>query len=234
MATSYLEKLYKTFGSLFVRTINGKKPDDAGDVAIDECLPLSGGTMNGSITFSKAEAIYRDVNNSWLRLCGGKTINSGAYLLLDGDERVGNFRLCTKSSGGASRSLYGDPSGNLMWDNKNIVRSVNGTTADASGNVTITLPSPEAYVTETWFSGRNWYRVWSDGFIEQGGELGEGISGTITLHKAFASNNYMVLGSFSKISSDGTPGPIQFSVVNTTRFSYGKGWDAAIWYAYGK
>lgn len=30
---------------------------------------------------------------------------------------------------------------------------------------------PKAYVTGTWHSGNSWYRVWSDGFIEQGGKF---------------------------------------------------------------
>lgn len=28
---------------------------------------------------------------------------------------------------------------------------------------------PKAYIVETWVSGSRWYRVWNDGFIEQGG-----------------------------------------------------------------
>lgn len=30
---------------------------------------------------------------------------------------------------------------------------------------------PKAYVTETWRSGAQWYRRWSDGWLEQGGRL---------------------------------------------------------------
>lgn len=51
---------------------------------------------------------------------------------------------------------------------------------------------PKAYVTETWHSGTSWYRVWSDGFIEQGGKLT--FTGTttirreITFNKPFASS----------------------------------------------
>lgn len=30
---------------------------------------------------------------------------------------------------------------------------------------------PKAYVTETWSSGAQWYRRWSDGRLEQGGRL---------------------------------------------------------------
>lgn len=51
---------------------------------------------------------------------------------------------------------------------------------------------PKAYVTETWHSRTSWYRVWSDGFIEQGGKLT--FTGTtsiireITFNKPFASS----------------------------------------------
>lgn len=31
--------------------------------------------------------------------------------------------------------------------------------------------SPNAYVTKTWRSGTQWYRRWSDGWLEQGGRL---------------------------------------------------------------
>lgn len=51
---------------------------------------------------------------------------------------------------------------------------------------------PKAYVTETWHSGTSWYRVWSDGFIEQGGKLtltgAASITREITFNKPFASS----------------------------------------------
>lgn len=51
---------------------------------------------------------------------------------------------------------------------------------------------PKAYVTETWHLGTSWYRVWSDGFIEQGGTLTftstASIIRVITFNKPFASS----------------------------------------------
>ena len=46
------------------------------------------------------------------------------------------------------------------------------------------------YVTETFDDGTNWYRKWSDGWIEQGGVVG-GVK-TITLNLPMATNNYYV------------------------------------------
>ena len=85
-------------------------------------------------------------------------------------------------------------------------KTVNGNRPDGSGNVNLGLhavatsgnyndltnkPSipanPNAYVTQTWRSGTEWYRVWSDGWIEQGGH---GTGGTCTFNKSFSNTNY--------------------------------------------
>jgi hypothetical protein len=49
------------------------------------------------------------------------------------------------------------------------------------------IPQPRTYVTKTWRSGTEWYRVWSDGFIEQGGH---GTGSTCTFSKPFSNKNY--------------------------------------------
>lgn len=49
------------------------------------------------------------------------------------------------------------------------------------------IPQPRTYVMNTWRSGTEWYRVWSDGFIEQGGH-GTGI--VCNFSKAFSNTNY--------------------------------------------
>lgn len=54
-----------------------------------------------------------------------------------------------------------------------------------------TRPNPNAYVTETWQSGTEWYRVWNDGLIEQGGRANSaGNTTDLTMHKEFTTNNY--------------------------------------------
>lgn len=53
--------------------------------------------------------------------------------------------------------------------------------------------SADAYVVETWRSGTEWYRVWSDGFIEQGGcfESSSAVSNkTISLPKEMPNADY--------------------------------------------
>lgn len=47
----------------------------------------------------------------------------------------------------------------------------------------------QAHIVEAWKSDSSWYRVWSDGFIEQGGITGT-LSYTVTFPKAFSNTDY--------------------------------------------
>lgn len=55
-------------------------------------------------------------------------------------------------------------------------------------------PEPNAYIVQTWKSGSSWYRVYSDGFIEQGGAIDTVNSSwtTVSFHKPYAGTNYTV------------------------------------------
>ena len=73
-----------------------------------------------------------------------------------------------------------------------------------NGNAVVTRSSSsttDVYITSTYHSGASWYRVWSDGFIEQGGKSGAGGTVTVTLPKAFTTTQYQVL-----VSDNGSNG----------------------------
>ena len=53
-------------------------------------------------------------------------------------------------------------------------------------------PTPNAYVTETYRNGKAFYRVWSNGFIEQWGFASGSEIMTVTLHKPYSDNQYNV------------------------------------------
>ena len=55
--------------------------------------------------------------------------------------------------------------------------------------------SGTAYITETWTNGSSWYRIWSDGWIEQGGFAVYGYAPKVivTLNKALTNNDYTIL-----------------------------------------
>lgn len=51
-------------------------------------------------------------------------------------------------------------------------------------------------IVEEWHEGSEWYRVWSNGLIEQGGSetTNSGGGGTITFKKPFSSSDYSISG----------------------------------------
>lgn len=96
-------------------------------------------------------------------------------------------------------------------NNAKYVKSVDNISADVNGNVSLGLhavatsgnyndltnkpmiPStPNAYVTATWKSGSNWYRKWSDGFIEQSGTFSGGGDMFVNLITPFSTITYAV------------------------------------------
>lgn len=54
-------------------------------------------------------------------------------------------------------------------------------------------------------NGKTWYRVWPDGWIEQGGEAAAGTSVTITFPKAFKNTNYTVVATTISMMLKHTP-----------------------------
>lgn len=63
-----------------------------------------------------------------------------------------------------------------------------------------------AVVTQNYLNGTSWYRVWSDGFIEQGGTVTASSSSTqsITFLKPFTDTNYSLVNAVSKSSVGAT------------------------------
>ena len=172
-------------------------------------LPLSGGTMTGNLkSSSKSWSIQKTTTDGNLTLRGGTSIDNGAILVLGGKDDstyLGQFFI-RATNASANSSLVGYPDGKLTWGGKHIVRTVNGSTADASGNVTISLPTPKAYVTETWSSGKNWYRKYSDGWIEQGGSISfsnDSHANSVTFPVAFSNTNYTLTFGIISTSTGG-------------------------------
>lgn len=80
---------------------------------------------------------------------------------------------------------------------------------------------PKAYVTQTWRSGAQWYRRWSDGRLEQGGRLklevwtgGHDTNGTFSLPTAFSNDTYTTV-----VTGEGGFGWATLKVVSQTTSS---------------
>ena len=68
-------------------------------------------------------------------------------------------------------------------------------------------------VVETWKSGGEWYRKWSDGWIEQGGWTSDGA--TTTLHVPFSDTHYTLLATAS-VGSGETKATSELATERTT------------------
>lgn len=190
--------------------------------AVQKYLPLTGGTLNGNTTFAseihlrpsqyptielgyiRAENIekYKFVamyanNGSANDPCGGFEAFAS-----DCPSNPSGFNCRARGANNEFYDLAGRKDGSLKWYGKNIVRSVNGIDADTNGNVSI---GKGVYLTGSWTSGRNWYRVYSDGWIGQGGFIANyPMSWTVAnLLKAFATSNYTLLVATEKVNGGG-------------------------------
>lgn len=80
------------------------------------------------------------------------------------------------------------------------------------------------YVYETWSSRTSWYRVWSDGWIEQGGSkegsLKNGALQTLTLPKAYKDASYIITGIGIKRSNLWGYASIEENTVTNNSFRY--------------
>lgn len=93
-------------------------------------LPLAGGTMTGTITFTPANNTYlirRADNNGQLVIVGGDSgaASSGAKLYLYGSGHgtyPGNFGLQAGASDGTYKALTGKSDGSLTWDGEDVER----------------------------------------------------------------------------------------------------------------
>ena len=169
--------------------------DGAGNVITDTYVKKTGAVLSGDLGFSSTGYIYETTNDKQLMLAGGNGWNNGAGLALQGKDQSdnpGGFLLSTRlSDAKPGYQLRGTREGLLQWSGTNLVRSVNGVRAGDNGNVQLGLG---VYLVQSWRNKHSWYRVWSDGWCEQGAtnDVGYG-SNTITLLKAFKDNQYNVL-----------------------------------------
>lgn len=66
-----------------------------------------------------------------------------------------------------------------------------------------------AFVTESWTNGTNWYRKYSDGWIEQGGFKAQSSTNSmVTLNTAFTNTNYTVLTTVNRDVSASSSSPV--------------------------
>lgn len=122
-------------------------------------------------------------------------------------------------------------------DIQNVMSAVNAVQANLTqieSNID-QIPQPSAYVTQTWRSGTQWYRRWSNGWIEQGGH---GSGNTCTFPIVFSNTNYTFVVQHSSgynihpdwVARYENRTNRKTSTTGITTYENNSGWD---WYACG-
>lgn len=76
------------------------------------------------------------------------------------------------------------------------------------------------YITDTYSDGNNWYRKYSNGWVEQGGYIQSLFNDKVTLHVPMKDTNYTVLtGKNYNSSSVGSSAAINVYSKTTTDFT---------------
>lgn len=123
-------------------------------------------------------------------------------------------------------------------DIQNVMSAVNAVQANVENIQANMPPRSSVYVKEIWKSGTEWRRIFSDGWVEQGGIL-KGSSGTVSFHKGFSNTDYTFLHTPNLSGMSGQRFALEVSSKTTTsiKVSMGGGANTAppsmFWVAYG-
>lgn len=171
---------------------------------------------------------------------GIKTFNGSTPIILNNTTGK-NCRLQLKDS----TTTYGDSGVEIFQATSNnfnqfLIHFMNGNQypfhidQDASDSSKFTTyidkKLVKGFVTEAYISGTNWYRIWSDNWIEQGGCWTGSTGTTVTLLKAFRDTNWTLAfanwGGTCYARKSGTNQIVMHDVANANSQGYS-------WYACG-
>ena len=177
---------------------------EEGQAKLDAKLDKSGDTMTGELTIEGNYPYlnFKDIDTD--SSVAPSTFQSlGSVFIRDKNEQVTGYlqnsvttQNLVQTTIGARRRINGteltsslalavDGSGNILFAFP-MCTTKPTTTSSARGNKV-------AVVTQNYLNGTSWYRVWSDGFCEQGGSFTSSASThTVSLLKSFSGTNYTV------------------------------------------
>lgn len=167
-----------------------------------DIITSNGGTIRNTLYYGGHD-MYCDKDNDIIAIYGSThhTIG-GASLVLHGgiqsneygESNISAFKLTSKSyDTSVSKTLYGHYSKGLLWDNKEVICLV-----------------------AHWQSGNRWYRKYSNGWIEQGGNWSTANT-TLSFNTPFSNTNYTIVGSENQ--GDDNARAIKFNRNNATTTS---------------
>ena len=155
-------------------------------------LALTGGKMSGGIEREGTTIMWREILDANKKSsCGLYQSTYNGYMPMlnmmttDGRVGIGTYQNYLRMTYFLNTNTTNSPDNYLHLDSSSA--TVNG--------------KPIVCVTK-WTSGTSWYRVYSDGWIEQGGYFNCSTNGkTVTFHKAFSNTNYYLDGNASQTTA---------------------------------
>lgn len=174
----------------FVKSVNGINAGDGGNVDLG-IIPISqGGTGASTAEQARTNLGIKDIATyDVLPIANGGT---GATSASQARTNLGLSTAVTGASisGTEITLIFADGTTKTLTTQDNGYHTGNATSI---GGASATKP---AVIVDSYRSGTEWYRVWSDGWVEQGGVVvtSSGNSKTATLLKPFADTNYTIVG----------------------------------------
>ena len=240
-----------------VQSVNGVTPDVTGNVTINmdtsnfvtltteqtitgakkfNTMEVTGATvLRGQTSAELLHVTGAETNDSTLTVTGKTTLNGG----------VAMSGTCTAPTKATSDNSTNIATTAYVTSKFNSLATVARTGSYNDLTDKPSISSGTAYVTRTWHSSYSWYRVWSDGFKEQGGRYpvinGSDKNYTVTLNTAFSETYYTVqlTSYFESIRDDnGAPCVVSksystFTIRSNDDSTHYDGGTTGYWYACG-
>lgn len=232
-----------------IENLNSDVNNTIADVneVIETKVSKSGDTMTGALTVKSERFSLNAVNHTMTKgvvpsehkyTSYSIHDNQGAFLgefyyRQGSDKSVYTAMACRNWDGTTSNYLIMgyDANGKSMFSFPKCTTKATTTSSASSSNV--------AVVVQNYVSGTSWYRVWSDGWIEQGGRtgsLGQGKTQSITFLKAFSNANYSVVATTQRTGntwSTACAGNLTNSTMTITHVTNAGSATTISWYACG-
>ena len=145
------------------------------------------------------------------------------------DTFVVNYNLTGNTN--VFRFIYAKGNDSLYYYVGETVQNANLIDAGRIGEQIVDLnATSRGYLVDSYVNGTSWYRIYSDGWCEQGGLAGSTTSSakvTVTLLKPFLSNTYSLFGGTQKPETDMGAFCVGFDTKTTTSFQAGVADDAS-------
>ena len=200
---------------------------------LSKYLPLSGGKMTGNITYV----------HSGLSI--GTNPTSTQYKAIHWTDKTGdagnNNRLATVEYYCGNTGTSGLTIGPMQYiaNRGNYNGSLLQLSITPDGAKNISWDGKSVVCVSTWRSGDNWYRKYSDGWIEQGGKIARAVTVTVTFHQAYSSVPTILSGCVYNRASTFYAREVYPNTATTTNFTItntvpaGATTDHIRWYACG-